>query len=103
METFGTPGMLGSLGQYMNITMKTLEEVREIDDSPDTDGEEETDNMEKAVAIFDIPQQLEDLKKDNQELRNNIKELTRTLTNLANGNRLDNRIHTKDNSGDMYQ
>ena len=103
VETFGTPGMLGSLGQYMNITMKTLEEVREIDDSPDTDGEEETDNMEKAVAIFDIPQQLEDLKKDNQELRNNIKELTRTLTNLANGNRLDNRIHTKDNSGDMYQ
>ena len=83
--------------------MKTLEEVREVDDSPKTGGEEETDNMEKAAAIFDIPQQLEDLKKENQALRNDIQELTRTLTNLANGNGLGNKPNTQDNSGGMFQ
>ena len=103
IETHGTPGTLGALGQYMNITMKTLEEVREVDDSPKTDGEEETDNEKKAVAIFDIPQQLEDLKKENQALRNDIQELTRTLTDLANGKGLNNKHPTQDNSGGMFQ
>ena len=107
IETHGAPGTIGALGQYMNITVKTPEEVREVDDSPRTGGEEETDNMEKAVAIFDISQQLEDLKTENQALRKDIQELTRTLTNLANGNGLDIKPNTKpntqDNSGGMYQ
>ena len=103
IETHGTPGTLGALGQYMNITIKTPEEVREVDDSPKTDGEEETDNEKKAVAIFDIPQQLEDLKKENQELKNSIKELTQSITNLVNGNELDNKTPTQDNSGGMFQ
>ena len=87
----------------MNITIKTLEEIREADDSPRTGGEEETNNMEKAVSMYDIPQQLEDLKAENQEMRRCIEELTRTLTNLANGNGSNNKKPTQDNSGGMFQ
>ena len=87
----------------MNLTIKTPEEIREVDDSPKTDGEEETDNEKKAVAIFDIPQQLEDLKNENKELRNALEELTRSITNLTNGNGLNNKHPTQDNSGGMFQ
>jgi len=104
IESCGAPGTVGAIGQYVNFTIKTLDEIREADESPPVlGGEEETDNMKKAVAMYDIPQQLEDLKAENQEMRRCIEELTRALTNLADGNGSDNKKPTQDNSRGMFQ
>ena len=90
IETFGDPGALGSLGQYLNISIKTSNEIREVDDSPDTGGEEETDDIEKAKSYLDMPIELENIKTEISELRkamtemaNGIKEMAKTFTTLV--------------------
>ena len=103
-QTQGAPKSFGSLGKYINVIIKSTKEIREADDSPKLgEGEEETDNREKAESIFDIPQHFEEMRKENQDLRNAVQELTRTIANLVKGNGLDNQNHTQDNSGGMFQ
>ncbi len=90
IETYGDPGALGSLGQYLNISVKTSNEIREVDDSPGTGGEEETDDIEKAKSYLDMPNELENIKTEISELRkamtemaNGIKEMAKTFTTLV--------------------
>ncbi|MFW9875039.1 MAG: hypothetical protein ACFFG0_18190 [Candidatus Thorarchaeota archaeon] len=108
IETHGEPNSIGSLGQYLNISVKTPEEVREVDDSPDTGGEEETDDIEKAKSYFDMPNELENIKTEISELKsamvemaNGIKEMAKTFTSLIKQPEQPIEINT--DSGGMFR
>lgn len=83
IESKGDPNALGSLGQDLLITIKTHKEVREIDDSPKTGGEEETDNIEKAKSYFDIPDEITSIKDTISEMKNAIKEISSGFKTIA--------------------
>lgn len=109
LETQGHPKAIGSLGPYLNITIKTPTEIREFDDSPGKgEGEEETDDIEKAKAMFDVPQQIENLNEKISNLEsaiigmaNGIKEMAKTFSSLAK--QPEKSIEVKTDSGGMYQ
>lgn len=73
---------IGSLGKYLNLTVKTPEDVREIDDSPKTGGEEETDNVEKAKSYFDIPREIEEMKIAMSEMVSQMKIMAQAFTSF---------------------
>lgn len=73
---------IGSLGKYLNLTVKTPEDTREIDDSPKTGGEEETDNKEKAKSYFDIPKEIEEMKIAMNEMVSQMKVMAQAFTSF---------------------
>jgi len=93
IQTKGTPGTLGSLGKYLTATIKMPNETIEIDDSPKLgEGEEETDNLEKAESIFDVPERIAkvertllelitEMKNDRRELLSGIKDVFKEVFN----------------------
>jgi hypothetical protein len=82
VQTKGTPGTLGALGKYLIATIETPEETREIDDSPKLgEGEEETDNLEKAESIFDVPERIENVAREISELKIGLRNDRRELIN----------------------
>ncbi|MHA2258616.1 MAG: hypothetical protein ACXACO_11630 [Promethearchaeota archaeon] len=82
-ESHGDPKALGTLGQYLNISIKTPSEIREVDDSPKTGGEEETDNIAKAESIFDVPDEIRELKTEISELKEAMKEMANGIKEMA--------------------
>lgn len=84
IETYGDPGALGSLGQYLNISVKTPNEIREFNDSPKTGGEEETDDIEKAKSYLDMPNELENIKTEISELKEAMREMANGIKEMAN-------------------
>jgi len=83
IESKGDPKALGSLGQDLLITIKTRKEVREIDDSPKTGGEEETDDIEKAKSYFDVPDEITSIKETISEMKDAIKEISSGFKTIA--------------------
>ncbi len=91
IETHGDPKALGSIGPLLNITIKTPNEIREFDDSLGKgEGEEETDDKEKAKSMFDVPQQIENLDEKISNLEkamigmvDGIKEMTKIFSSLV--------------------
>jgi DNA-binding IscR family transcriptional regulator len=82
VQTKGTPGTLGALGKYLIATIEMPEETREIDDSPKLgEGEEETDNLEKAESIFDVPERIENVARELSELKIGLRNDRRELIN----------------------
>ena len=82
VQTKGTPGTLGALGKYLIATIKMPEETREIDDSPKLEeGEEETDNLEKAESIFDVPERIENVARELSELKIELRNERKLLIN----------------------
>lgn len=80
IQTKGTPGTLGALGKYLIATIKMHEETREIDDSPKLgEGEEETDNLEKAESVFDVPERIKNIAHELSELKIELKNERREL------------------------
>jgi len=83
IESKGDPNAIGSLGQDLILTVKTHSEVREIDDSPKTGGEEETDSIEKAKSYFDIPDEITSIKDTISEMKDAIKEISSGFKTIA--------------------
>ena len=88
IESKGDPNALGSLGQDLIITVKTHKEVREVDDSPKTGGEEETDSIEKAKSYFDIPDEITNIKDTISEMKDAIKEISSGFKTMADAFKL---------------
>ncbi len=101
IETHGDPRAFGSLGQYMNISIKTSNEIRKADDSPKNGGEEETNDIEKVKSYFDMPNELEDMnnklntlnekvnqalnKEDLDKLEAKMVQMNNAMISMANG------------------
>jgi len=74
---------LASLGKYLTATVKKPAETIEIDDSPKTGGEEETDSIEKAQSVLDLPEDLQELKEKVEHLGNRNKQLVKEDKDLV--------------------
>lgn len=109
----GNPNTLGSLGKQLLLTVKTPSETREVDDSPKTEeGEEETDNLEKAKSYLDMPNKLEAIKTEISELKTamvemarGIKEGIKSVVDAFKGSPKppEQEIEIKTNPGGMYR
>lgn len=81
IESKGDPSALGSLGQDLLITVKTHKETREVDDSPPKNGgEEETDDIEKVKAYFDVPDEITNIKDTISEMKDAIKDAIKEIS-----------------------
>lgn len=80
---------LGDLGKHLTAVIKAVNgEVRKIDDSPKTGGEEETDNKDKALSIYDLPEQIKELENKVEDQQKEIEkkeiDINGRLTKIEN-------------------
>lgn len=101
---------IGALGKYLLMTVRTPEETREIDNSLGEDGEEETDNIEKAKSYFDVPEDIEKITGkieniDNRmfSLESSMQRLAETLNTFVSLFKQPNNQSPKNNSGEMFR
>jgi len=69
------PRHIGQLGKELLMTIKTDNGSIIIDDSPGIDGEEETDSEEKAFSYFAMPDELDKIKGDVNEIKEKIDQI----------------------------
>lgn len=69
------PRHIGQLGKELLMTIKTDNGSIIIDDSPGIDGEEETDNEEKAFSYLVMPDELDKVKEDVSEIKEKIDQI----------------------------
>lgn len=75
---------LSNLGKYVNLTLKSPNGIKEVDDSKDLGGETETDSVNEAQSVLDMPNQIQDLKNEISEMKAAISEVVSGIKTLAN-------------------
>lgn len=90
IKSNGDPGIIGTLGKFLNITIETPTETRAIDNSPPKEkGEEETDDIKKVKSYFDIPDELDNMKENISNMNGKINELSEIVSGTLNKEDLD--------------
>ncbi len=76
---------IGEYGKYLDLvfTDKYGNEI-EVDNSPDDNGEEETDNLEDALSVYDIPKLLKDIDAKTKITDNKIDAIEKAVISQAN-------------------
>lgn len=88
------PRHIGQLGKELLMIIKTDNEEIVIDDSPKQDGEEETDNEQKVISYFALPDELDKVKEDLSEINGKINEMNGKVSQILNKEDL-NKLETK--------
>jgi len=76
---------IGEYGKYLDLvfTDNYGNEI-EVDNSPDDNGEEETDNLEDAISVYDIPKLLKDIDAKTKNTDKKIDAIEKAVISQAN-------------------
>ena len=84
IESDGDPGEIGSLGQFIQITLNGSQ--WEFDNSPKRKkgGDEETDDPKKIKSYFDLGPKVDNMGSEISEMKNAISEMNNSIKDMAN-------------------